>query len=224
MRRLSLVATVWLSLLLLTSVASAQQIYGEYLETRNADVYTAACFANSEVGLVGDQAIMAWRVQKGSWNGVQLDGLSVVGVAKATGTIGDPYSGPLTAKAVLILDEKATPEQRVALQAFAQAMAGELLKNITRTETVPISLEVEYHGEHPVSAKMQAGTLAGIRTRPLTDKDHICGNESLFYGPISKLEHAMAGVAVLDQFKGDGLGAWWTLRDKRSAYVGNFAR
>jgi hypothetical protein len=39
--------------------ALAAAISGEYLETRNADVYTGYCVANSEVGLVGDQAIMA---------------------------------------------------------------------------------------------------------------------------------------------------------------------
>ncbi len=39
---------------------------------------------------MGDQAIVAWRVSKGEWQGVKLDGLSVVGVAKASGTLGVP--------------------------------------------------------------------------------------------------------------------------------------
>ena len=44
-------------------------------------------------------------------------------------------------------------------------MAGELLKNVVRTEKAPINLEIEYHGEHPMAAEMQAGDLASIRTR-----------------------------------------------------------
>jgi hypothetical protein len=209
---------------MLASVAQAQQIYGDYIESRNADVYTGHCFAMSEVNLVGDQAILAWRVSKGEWNGVRLDGLSVVGVAKASGTLGNPFENPLPAKAVLIVDEKATAEQREALKSFAQAMAGDLFKNIVRTEVAPINVEVDYHGEHPSAGRVKAGELAGIITRSLTAKDHICGNEQTYYPPLAATNHSMPAVAVLDQFKGKGLGVAWTLRDKRSAFVGHFAR
>ena len=42
--------------LALSSVGNAQQIAGDYVETRSADVWTGPCFANAEVGLAGDQA------------------------------------------------------------------------------------------------------------------------------------------------------------------------
>lgn len=224
MRRLSLIIAACTGLVLLAAVAQAQQIRGEYIESRSADVYTGPCYGNAEAGLAGDQAIVAWRVEKGSWNGVKLDGLSVVGVAKAAATLGNPYGNPFPAKAVLIFDERATAEQRTALQSFAQDMAGELLKNIVRTETAPINLAVEYHGEHPMAGKMQAGHLAGITTRMISDKDHLCGNEEVYYPPLSQTSHAMPAVVTLDQFKGEGLGVTWTTRDKRSAFVGNFVR
>jgi hypothetical protein len=213
-----------LGLFLLTAVAQAQQIHGQYVETRSADVYTGPCFANSETGLMGDQAILAWRVEKGSWNGVNLDGLSVVGVAKASGTIGDLYSSPYPAKAVLIIDDRATGEQRVALRSFAQSMAGELFKDVVLVEAAPISVDIVYFGEHPKSATVVAGKLAGIRARMLSDKDHFCGNEDIQYRPMAPTAHAMAAVAMLDEFQGRGLGVSWTLHDKRSAYIGSFAR
>lgn len=224
MRLRNLILAISVSLVALTGLVQAQQIQGEYVETRSADVYTGPCFANSETGLLGDQAILAWRVSKGSWNGVQLDGLSVVGVAKASGTIGDEYNSHYPAKAVLILDDRATSEQRAALRSFAQKMGGELLKDIVRVETAPIRLDVEYHGEHPNSAVVEAGSLAGIRARMLNDNDHYCGNEVLQYRPMAPTGHAMAGVALLDQFHGEGLGVRWTLRDKRSAYIGSFVQ
>ena len=62
------------ALLLLSTAALGQQIRGDYIETRSADVYTGQCFANGEVNLVGDEAILAWHVQSGSWDGVSLDG------------------------------------------------------------------------------------------------------------------------------------------------------
>src|SRR5262249_6274583 len=137
MRKLTLILSICFAALLV-SQASAQQIYGDYIESRNADVYTGHCFAMSELSLTGDQAIVGWRVSKGEWNGVKLDGLSVVGVAKASDTLGSPFVNPYPAKAVLIVDEKATPAQRDALQAFAREMGGELLKNVVRTEAAPI--------------------------------------------------------------------------------------
>jgi hypothetical protein len=224
MRKISLILSVCFMALMLVSVAQAQQIYGEYIESRNADVYTGHCFAMSEINLVGDQAILAWRVSKGEWNGVKLDGMSVVGVAKASSTLGSPYENPYPAKAVLIVDEKATIEQREALKSFAQTMAGDLFGNVVRTEVAPISMEIDYHGEHPSAGRVKAGELAGIITRSLTAKDHICGNEQTYYPPLVDTAHSMPAVAVLDQFKGEGLGVAWTMREKRSAFVGNFAR
>lgn len=224
MKKTTLVAAVGAVLLALSISASAQQIHGDYVETRSADVYTGPCFANAETGLLGDQAIMAWRVSRGSWDGVKLDGLSVVGVAKASGTIGDEYNTAYPAKAVVIVDERATPAQRLALHSFAQAMGGELLKTVVAVEIAPIEIDIEYHGEHPNKASVVAGTLAGIRARLISDKDHFCGNENIMYRPMAPTAHAMVGVALLDEFRGEGLGVRWTLRDKRSAYIGNFAR
>jgi hypothetical protein len=224
MKRISFAVAICFSLCLLATAAQAQKISGEYIETRNADVYTGHCFANSEMGLVGDQAILAWRVSKGEWNGVRLDGLSVVGVAKASGTLGNPYENPYPAKAVLIVDEKATAEQREALASFAQTMAGDLFKTVVRTETAPINLEVDYDGEHPSAGRVKAGELADIVTRSLTAKDHICGNEQTYFPPLASTVHSMPGVAVLDRFQGEGLNTAWTLRGKRSAFVGHFAR
>src|SRR5208282_2905846 len=102
-------------LLALCTSAFGQQIRGDYIETRSADVYTGQCFANGEVNLVGDEAILAWHVQSGSWDGVPLDGLTVAAAVKARATLGDPYADPFPAKAVLLVDDEASPRQSAAL-------------------------------------------------------------------------------------------------------------
>lgn len=224
MRRILFFAATGLSLLALSITGNAQQISGQYVETRSADVYTGACVANGEVNLVGDQAILAWQVNQGSWQGVALNGLSVVGVVKAAATLGNPYTDPYPAKAVLIVDQKASPEQQKALVSFAQEMAGELLKNVVKVEVAPISLEVSHSGGHYAKALLKAGNLAGIETRSITPKDHLCGNEETFYQPLAAMTHAMPAVAELDQYNGPGLGVSWNVSGKRSAFVGSFAR
>jgi hypothetical protein len=200
---------------------AAQQIRGDYVETRSADVYTGQCFANGEVNLVGNQAILAWRVQSGSWNGVPLDGLSVAAAVRANATLGDPYADPYPAQSVLLVDDQASPQQRAALEAFARHMGGELLKNVEQVIAAPVELEVneQRHG----AALLRAGKFATVQTRSLGDKDHLCGNEVTFYPPLTQLAHSMPAVAVTDQYSGPGLGVDWDLHGKRSAFVGTFA-
>jgi hypothetical protein len=207
---------------LLSSAAFSQQIKGDYIETRSADVYTGQCFANGEVGLVGDEAILAWHIREGSWDGVSLAGLTVVGAVKAGATLGDPYYNPYPAKSVLMLDRQATPQQRQALINFAQEMGGELLRHIVKVMDVPINMQVP--AEHHASAFVHAGNLATVETRPIGDKDHLCGNESTYYPPLTETIHAMPAVAVTDEYQGQGLNDTWTLHDKRSAFVGTFEK
>ncbi len=225
MKKFALLLSV---VLLGASAAFAQQITGDYVESRNMDVYSGQCFANSELGLVGDQAIVGWRIAKGSWNGVQLDGLHIVGVTKGADTLGTPlYTNAYPAKSVLIVDEKATPAQREALVAFAHTMGGEMFDNIVRTESAPITLKMQYHGEHPTAASLSAGNagkLAAIQTRPITAKDKICGHEEILFQPLTPTLHVMPAVAEVDQFAGLGLNSIWSLNGKRSAFIGSFAR
>ncbi|MBI3895567.1 MAG: DUF1326 domain-containing protein [Acidobacteria bacterium] len=193
-------------------------ISGNYVETRSAEVYSGLCLMNSEVNLAGDQAILAWQVNRGDWRGVPLAGLGVVAVVKARATIGDPYSNPYPAKAVLIVDERATAEQRRALQSLAQAKAGQLLENIVAVETAPILFQQREHG----SVTLTAGDIVRIETRNMKEGDHLCGNEELCYLPLTRLAHSMPVFTLVDQFGGKGLGVTWKLADKSSAFVGNF--
>lgn len=211
---ISLITFLWVAQL------AQAKITGDYIETRSADVYTGPCFANGEVGLVGDEAIMAWHIRSGSWNGVKLDGFNVVAVVKANATLGDPYGNPYPAKAVLIVDDQANAAERAALASFARNMGGNLLKNVVKVENQPIDMQVlhEHHGR----AVLRAGSFVEVRTRAINEGDMICGNESTFYPPLTQVGDAMPAVAMTDQYKGTDLGATWTLHDKRSAFVGSF--
>src|SRR5687767_15253435 len=121
MHRLTRFAPMVAALLMLASPAMAAQIFGDYVEARSADVYTGPCVANAEANTTGNQATLAWRIRQGEWNGVALDGLSVIAVARASATLGDPFGNPYPAKAVLIVDQKATEDQKCALIEFAKA-------------------------------------------------------------------------------------------------------
>src|SRR5215470_4573781 len=211
-----------LAVFLLSLTAAAQQIRGDYIETRSADVYTGQCFANGEVNLVGNEAIVAWHIRSGGWNGVALDDLSVAAAVRAQATLGDPYANPYPTHAVLMVDEQANEKQRAALQDFARHMGGELLSHVERVIAVPVQLEVS--SEHHGAALLRAGQFVTVQTRGIGDKDHLCGNEVTFYPPLTKVTHSMPAVALTDTYRGPGLGVSWDLHGKRSAFVGTFAR
>jgi hypothetical protein len=211
------------SLCFASGIPSQQNIYGEYIEARTADVYTGPCFGNSEGGNIGELAVFGWKINKGSWQGVSLDGLSVVAAVRAQATLGDIYHDPGVIKSIVIVDDKATPEQRVALRGFAQRMGGNLLRQVVKVEAQPIELTFAGDNVHSTSAKLTAGTLADIQTRSLNAKDHVCSNEEIYYQPLTKLDHAMPAYVMAHNFKGQGLGATWSDPDKRSSFVGSFA-
>ncbi len=173
------------------------------------------------MGLTGKEAILGWRVSKGSWNGVALDGLSIAAAVRARATLGDPYGNPYPAKAVLIVDDQATPQQREALVAFAQHMGGRLLDTVERVIVAPVALEMSptKHG----AALLRAGQFATVQTRALNPNDHNCGNDATFYPPLTPTAHSMAAVALTDRYDGPGLGTNWNSHDRRSAFVGTFS-
>ncbi len=216
---------ILISVLLLVAGAvslSAQQLQGDYIESRSTDVYVAQCFANGEAGLTGNQALLAWHVREGSWNGVKLDGLTIAAAVRARATLGDPYGDPYPAQAVLMVDDAANFAQRQALIALAQHEGGKLLENIARVDYVPVVLDVP-QDPRAGHAVLRAGHLATIITRPLDHHDHICGNETNFYPPLTHVEQATSAVALTDEFRGDGLGSEWSTHDRRSAYIASFS-
>src|SRR5215471_13356323 len=200
----------------------AGNVSGNYMEARTADVYTGPCFANGEAEMNGREAVLGWKINNGSWKGVNIAGLGVVAVVKAANTLGNVHVPSNPAVAVLIVDSRATEAQRVALTSFAKAQAGDLLKTIVRVQYAPVDLTIEGGDMHKGAARLTAGSLAEIRTRAMTDADHTCGNEDIFYPPLTKLDHAMPAYSLENSYKGEGLGETWTNRLRRSSFIGTF--
>lgn len=213
------------ALIVMPTIAKAAQnspkaISGDYAEFRNADVYTGPCFANSEMNLAGENAVLAWHVRQGEWAGVPLANLSVVAVVRASATLGDPYASPLPAKAVFMVDARANEAQRAALIHFAQAQASDLLNNVVAVQSQPISFNIVQHG----ITEVKVGNLVQLRTRMLKMTDTICHNEEVYYPPLAAhLEHSMPVVAADSSYTGNGLGVTWQDSNRRSSFVGAFA-
>src|SRR5579864_6174633 len=124
------------------STVFAAEISGEYLEARTCDVYTGPCFANGEIGIAGKEAVMAWRVDEGSWAGEDLSGLGVALIIKANDTPG--FGGSFTVKpdkisAVIVVDDKADDDQKAALVRFVKDSVPHLTSDVVKVESAAIS-------------------------------------------------------------------------------------
>jgi hypothetical protein len=221
-------------LFLSASLVQAAGIHGDYVEARTADVFTGPCISNAEVFITGSQAVMAWKVNQGSWKGTDLSGLCVAAAVQGTTTFSEDQ--PEKATTVLIVDEKATAPQREALVRMAQELGGSRLKKIAAIKTARMTLKLEdhtvsvadaAHGSHAMPkaprASFWAAGLAQVVTRPLDENDHFCGNEVVAYAPLSQAVKVLPAYTLGHEFKGEGLGSRWNDPNCRSSFVGHFA-
>jgi hypothetical protein len=217
---LRLLTIAALALAVIATPAQAARMSGHYVEVRNCDVWTGPCFANAESNLSGKNAAMVWNIEEGTFDDVQLDGLTVVAVVQSSDTLGLKQSGP--AKAVILVDSRATKAQQEALVKFAKAQGGDLLKNVVDVQAA--SMKVFICGcKGEACAVIEAGPVK-IKTRCLDAKhDKACGNEIAYYPPLTtRGVHAIPAVAE-HAFSGTGLAENWYEAERRGAYVGTFS-
>ena len=88
-------------------------------------------------------AVVAWHIDEGTFNGTSLDDLNVVVALHTPGNMADGDW-----KAVLYLDDRATPNQQEALGTIFGGEAGghpahmaELISDMRGVETVPLTFE-----------------------------------------------------------------------------------
>lgn len=207
------------ALALCVGPVSAAGLEGKYIEARTCDIWTGPCYANAEMTLAGKNAVLAWTVDKGEFAGVKLDGLGVVAVVGAHDTLGCTQTGK--AKAVLIVDSRASAAQKDALTKLAKKQGGELVANVVAVESAKVKLDFCPCSENGC-ATLEAGK-AKIETRCLNAQhDKVCGNESAFYPPLTKGVKVTPAMAVENSYTGKGVGSKWNEANRRGAYLGSF--
>ena len=202
------------------SEAAPPTIEGDYLEVRTCDVYTGPCFANAEVGLLGKEATVAWRVDRGELDGVDVAGLAVVAVVEASATLGDPYGDPLPASAHLFVDDRADEDQQRALSRFAATQLGELASD-AKVKTASISMAVGCCDELGC-AELSVGDEIKVQTRCLCDDDVHCGNEEIYYPPLTGGVDVIPVVATDHTLRCEAMTTTITDREVRGAFLGSF--
>src|SRR5438132_6015509 len=115
-------------------------VTGAYVEARTAEVFTGGCIMNSEAETMGKQAVLAWKVDRGSFNGIAIDGLSVVAALSGDRNLGMTEMGGAkpAVKSALFVDARANAAQQLALVAMANELSNGLVGTIVQVTPAPI--------------------------------------------------------------------------------------
>jgi hypothetical protein len=203
-----------------TSAADGEKtaVRGDYVEARTCAVWTGSCFANGEVNLMGKNAVVGWSVTKGSWEGVAVDGLKIVAVLSAEGTLHTKYEGKVTS--IVFVDKNASDAQTAALVAMARSLAPDHLSDIRKTERRAIEFT-----RKGIEATLRAEKELQVKTAAICHCDSTSCHAYLFYPAVSKSTEVESAKAVAHQYQGEALGGVrWSDPDRQSAMVGTFAR
>src|SRR3954454_12914154 len=116
-------------------------VTGAYVEARTAEVFTGGCIMNSEAETMGKQALLAWKVDRGSFNGVAIDGLAIVAAVAGDRNLGMQEMGgeKPSVRSALFVDQRANAAQQLALVAMANELSKGLVGTIVQVTPAPIA-------------------------------------------------------------------------------------
>jgi len=200
-------------------LAGGRSVSGWYVEARTAEVFTGACIMGSEAETMGKEAVLAWKVDRGSFNGMSLDGLAVVAAVAGDKNLGIQEVGGEKAvtRSTLFVDQRANPAQRLALVAMVSDLSKGTLGTIVNVSSAPISFS---DGDAEVQVSTGPVTLEVSKHAP---HEETCGAMQWFH-PLASVDAAEIGLTAQHSFVGSGLGSKWSDPNRRSSFFGTFSK
>ena len=210
------VLLVCMASVLFVGTAAAESIKGRYLVVRN----TGPCAHDSKLPIVGDTAVLAWKVSQGTYQGARLNDLAVVALVCGDSTLG--IDEKVKTRTTFLVDERATKSQQAALVAMAKTLAGNTIQEVVGVKPVKIDMTV-WQGCAMGYASLKTD-LVNIRTRRLFDSDE-SGRREMADPVLAKLYYRYPAYALEYSYSGrdfEGESVRFVQRDLRSAAVGGF--
>lgn len=190
------------------------RITGDYVEARTASVFAGACHYNGELTTAGRQAVMAWHIADGSWNGVSLAGLNVM-----AGVTGDQNLGLDGGErhAVVYLDPKTTDAQEEALVAALKANCHQSIGCVYQVKRVPITFTKK--GE---SFRAEAKGISTLVVDAMPNHECCKMPNMVWYKPFVELKDRRVGYTRESGVSDKLLGPQWTKQGENTAFYGKF--
>jgi hypothetical protein len=211
-------AALFLTSTIATVSAGPATLQGTYVEARTSEVFAGACVINGEAATTGREALLAWKIDNGAFNGVPLAGLSVVAAVSGDANLSVHEIGGevATTRTALFVDARANEAQRKALVNMVKTLATGVVTTIAEVTPAPIEFVA---GKDDIRVAAQAVRLT---VRREMSHDVTCGNKKWFE-PLATVHHADLGITVENAFSGTSLGTRWSDPNKRSGFFGTFS-
>jgi len=198
-----------------SSSAETQSIKGDYVEVRTASVFAGACHYNGELTTAGRDALMAWSVKSGAWQGVDLAGVRAIAIVSASENLADKNAARNTE---IIIGENASDAQSRAMLAALKSQYAASLGQISSVRRAPLSFDHE--GK---AYAVKVNSFASITVEAMPD-DLCCKMPQLvWYSPLVPLENRKVGYTTKAMYAGGEVGEPWQRSGENSAFYGTFA-
>jgi hypothetical protein len=201
------------------SVNAGGRLSGSYVEARTAEVFTGGCIMGSEAETMGKEAVLAWRVDRGSFNGISLDGLSVVAAVAGDKNLGiqEVGGGKAVTRSTLFVDARANAAQQLALVAMATDLSQGTLGTIVNVSPAPIRF-----ADSDAEVQVASGPVM-LEVSKHSPHEETCGAMQWFH-PLASVDEAEIGLTAQHSFTGSGLGSKWSDPNRRSSFFGRFSK
>jgi hypothetical protein len=205
---------VALTALVFSSQAENVSLRGDYVEVRTACVFAGACHYNGEVVTTGRDAMMAWNVTSGKWQGVDLSGVRVLAIVSADANLSD---GNAARQSEIIIDANASRTQALAMVNALKEKYAASLGNVVEVRSAPISFERNGRTYAVVTNE------AAINVEAMPN-DLCCKMPNLvWYTPLVGLENRKVGYTAKALYSGKVVGEPWSRSGENSAFYGTFS-
>ena len=202
------------SALVFTSRAENVSIRGDYVEVRTASVFAGACHYNGEVTTTGRDAIMAWNVTSGKWQGVDLTGVSAMAIVSADANLSDSNGAR---QSEVVIDRSASRSQAMAILNAIKEKYATSLGKIVSVRSAPISFD-RIGRTYSVAADDAA---INVEAMP---NDLCCKMPNLvWYTPLVGLENRKVGYTTKALYTGTAVSDPWSRSGENSAFYGSFS-
>lgn len=198
----------------LTSRAETATIRGEYVEVRTASVFAGACHYNGELTTAGRDALMAWNVKSGQWQGIDLAGVRAVAIVSADANLAENSQR----RSEIIIGENASDAQSLAMVEVLKSRYTASFGKIISVRRGPLSFD---HKGRTYS--VNAGDLISLNVEAMPD-DLCCKMPQLvWYSPLVPIENRKVGYTTKALYAGSDVSDPWQRSGENSAFYGSFA-
>jgi len=205
---------VAISALVFTSQAENVSLRGDYVEVRTASVFAGACHFNGEVVTTGRDAMMAWNVTSGKWQGIDLTGVRVMAIVSAGANLAE---GNAARQSEIIIDSAASRTQALAMVNALKEKYAASLGEVVEVRSAPVSFERNGRTYAVVTNE------AAINVEAMPN-DLCCKMPNLvWYTPLVGLENRKVGYTSKALYSGKVIGEPWSRSGENSAFYGTFS-